>query len=229
MNVYILHIETSTKICSIALSSGHELLESRDILESMNHTALLTPAIEQLMKTTGIRLNALAAISVSSGPGSYTGLRVGSSTAKAIAYTLQIPILAVPTLLSLATAVFNKYPDMEVAMPMLDARRNEVYTALYDRKLNELVPMSSMILDQIHWNDMLPTGKSVICCGEGSMKPGMAPARKGLAIDSSIQCKAAYLVEPALRLFAGGQYSNPMHFVPFYLKPPNITQGKEIT
>ena len=227
--MYILHIETSTRTCSIALSRGQELLGAVDIADSMNHTALLTPAIERLMKTAGLRLADLGAISVSAGPGSYTGLRVGSSTAKGIAYALQIPILAVPTLLSLAQAAFHNHPEAEIVMPMMDARRNEVYTCVYDRNLNELIPVSSIILDQIEWGDLLPTGKKVICCGDGSNKLDGLMTGKDIIIDSSIQCQAIYLIAPALELIARHIYSDPMHFAPFYLKPPNITQPGKIS
>ncbi|HUR32091.1 MAG TPA: tRNA (adenosine(37)-N6)-threonylcarbamoyltransferase complex dimerization subunit type 1 TsaB, partial [Saprospiraceae bacterium] len=127
--MYFLHIETSTKICSVAISQDLELIGSLDLTEGMNHTALLAPSIEELLRLTGIQLSELGAISVSSGPGSFTGLRVGGSTAKAMAYSLQIPILAVPTLLSLAVAASKNYPEADCLMPMLDARRNEVYTS----------------------------------------------------------------------------------------------------
>lgn len=221
--MYILHIETSTKICSIAISHERELVGWLDLVEGMNHTALLAPAIDQLMKSKGISPSDLSAISISSGPGSFTGLRVGSSTAKAMAYSLQIPILAVPTLLALAGAVAHKYPEAELIMPMLDARRNEVYTSLFNQDLEELIPVSSLILEEGVLKDLIPVGKKAILCGDGAAKVDADSLNENTMIDRSIHCSAIHLVEPAHRLWMLREYRDPMHFVPFYLKPPNIT------
>src|SRR6187431_1856868 len=100
--MYILHIETSTAVCSVALSRDRTLVAFLDLEEGMNHTAQLSPIISQLIQSASIKPTDLGAIAVSSGPGSYTGLRVGSSTAKAMAYSLGIPLIAVPTLITLA-------------------------------------------------------------------------------------------------------------------------------
>ena len=224
--MYILHIETSTRVCSIALSNESEVIGSLDLLEGMNHTALLTPSIDQLLNSKGLVPSDLSAISVSSGPGSFTGLRVGSSTAKAMAYTLGIPILAIPTLLSLAGAAIKQYPEADWIMPMLDARRNEVYTTVYDRSLQELIPVSSLILEKEVLKSLIPSEIKAILCGDGAIKvdPGSIPPKT--RIDQSVHCSAIHLVEPAHRLWALRQYSDPMHFVPFYLKPPNITKPR---
>ncbi len=223
--MFILHIETSTKICSIAMSKGGDLVASIDLTEGMNHTALLAPSIDSLFESISIKPKDLIAISVSSGPGSYTGLRVGSSTAKAMAYTLKIPILAVPTLTALAHAAFECHPQADLAMPMLDARRNEVYTSLLDREFNVIIPASALILEKNVLADLLPKGKVIICCGDGAEKV-IDPDIEGFMKDQSIQCRAAHLILPAYDLFTRHEFSDPLHFVPFYLKPPNITQPR---
>lgn len=222
-NTYILHIETSTKVSSVAISKGSEIIGFLDLKEGMNHTALLVPAIDQLMKTNLLLYNQLAAISVSSGPGSYTGLRVGSSTAKAMAYSLGIPILSVPTLLALANAAFGKHPDTQLVMPMLDARRNEVYTAIYNPDLQEIVPVSSLILEKKLLSELITTEKKIVICGDGAAKVAKDIAGDRIHIDPSILTSAAHLISPALRMYRDHHYSDAMHFVPFYLKPPNIT------
>lgn len=227
INMYILHIETSTKICSIALSRGENVVGSIDLLEGMNHTALLAPAIDQLLTSKGLLPGQLEAISVSAGPGSYTGLRVGSSTAKAMAYTLQIPILAVPTLLSLAGAAFERYPHAELAIPMCDARRDEVYAAIYDRQLNEVVPVSALILHK-DLDDFLPVSKLIVLNGEGAAKLNLNPSDT-IIIDTTIQCNAVHLVKPARAMMTNREWSDALHFVPFYMKPPNITKQKTLT
>src|SRR5687768_8833714 len=144
--MYILHIETSTSACSVALSRGRNVLDSIHLKEGMNHTALLAPSIEKLLKSNNLKTKDLEAVSISSGPGSYTGLRVGASTAIGMAYSLKIPILEIPTLTSLAKMAFDKYPGIGLVMPMIDARRNEVYTALFDRSLKIRFPVTSIIL-----------------------------------------------------------------------------------
>ena len=223
--MYILHIETSTAVCSVALSDGPEVLEVIDLMEGMNHTALLTPLISQLLMSTSKSPSDLKAISVGSGPGSYTGLRVGSSTAKAMAYSLDIPLIATPTLLALASGAFDAHSDCDLAVPMLDARRNEVYTAVYDRNLNEIIPPSSLILETEALELLLPKGRRIVFCGEGAAKLNVDI--QGSRIDAGIRCSARHLVKPAFRSYIEQQHSDPVRFVPFYLKPPNITQQKK--
>jgi len=225
--MYILHIETSTGICSVALSQGRRILACHDMEEGMNHTAMLAPAIEVIMKEADLTPADLSAIAVSSGPGSYTGLRVGSSTVKAMAYSLGKPILSVPTLEALAKAAFDRHPESEYALPMIDARRKEVYAALFDRSLNEIWPVSSVILDEEFFLKGLPSSGKIIACGDGSAKIGdLALVAPHLTVDAMIRCSAGHLVPLAVYLFEKEKFDNPLHFVPYYHKPPNITEPK---
>jgi tRNA threonylcarbamoyladenosine biosynthesis protein TsaB len=226
--MYILHIETATAICSVALSNGPELVAYRDLVEEMNHTATLTPAIDELLKAVSIQPGNIGAISISSGPGSYTGLRVGSSTAKAMAFSLEIPIIAVPTLTALASAAFLAIQDVDLVLPMIDARRKEVYTGLYDRAGQEIWPVSSVILDEKFFSEVLAGKGQVVCCGDGSLKIGeMAPLDKNLQVEKEILCSARHLVAPAWDLFQQGNIREALHFVPYYMKPPNITVPRQ--
>jgi tRNA threonylcarbamoyladenosine biosynthesis protein TsaB len=223
--MYILHIETSTSICSIALSQHQTILASEDMREGMNHAAILAPAILRMLQSANLEPADLAAIAVSSGPGSYTGLRVGSSTAKGMAYSLGIPLIAVPTLLALAKAAFERHPDAQYALPMLDARRMEVYTALYDRELNEIQPVSSVILQEEYFKNSVPSTGVVVSCGDGCLKIGeLADVVKNLQVDTSIESSAAHMVSLAVDMYHKGNFRDPLHFVPSYLKPPNITE-----
>lgn len=227
MYMYILHIETSTGICSVALSQGRQILACHDMEEGMNHTAMLAPAIEAMMKEAALAPADLSAIAVSSGPGSYTGLRVGSSTVKAMAYSLGKPLLAVDTLKALAKAAFDKHPEAEFALPMIDARRKEVYAALFDRSLYEIWPVSSVILDEEFFLKGLPPSGKIIAVGDGSVKIGdLALLVPDLVVDPGIRCSARYLVPLAMDLFEKETFENPLHFVPYYHKPPNITEPK---
>ena len=223
----ILHIETSTKICSVALSHGRTVLGSIHLNEGMNHTALLTPSIDQLLQSNNIETGDLTAVSISSGPGSYTGLRVGASTAIGMAYSLKIPILEIPTLTSLAKIAFDKYPATDLVMPMIDARRDEVYTAVFDRKLNIRFQVSSFILGDNLWDDVGVSGEMVVFCGDGSPKmEAWIKGTKGI-IDPSIESNALNMVELAFEKYNAGEFSDPFRFVPFYLKPPNITKPRQ--
>jgi tRNA threonylcarbamoyladenosine biosynthesis protein TsaB len=225
-NIYILHIETSTKICSVALSRGKEIVDFLDLAEGMNHAALLAPSIDRLLQSTTLHPGELSAISISAGPGSYTGLRVGSSTAKAMAYALKIPLLPIPTLYALAHAALKLYPQATMVMPMLDARRNEVFTALYDKDMKEIIPVSSMILEKEVLSNLLSRDQLLVFCGDGSGKLEETMIPSNSVIDRSILSSAVHLAEPAFEMFLGHRYSDVMHFVPFYLKPPNITKPR---
>jgi tRNA threonylcarbamoyladenosine biosynthesis protein TsaB len=226
--MYILHIETSTSICSVALSHGKDLIAFEDMTDGMNHTALLVPAIERLLLSAGIGTKALSAIAVSSGPGSYTGLRVGSGTAKAMAYALNVPLIGVSSLLALARAAFDQYPEAKWALPMIDARRKEVYTILYHRSLEEKWPIRSAILNEAFFKEEIQAEGKIIACGDGALKIGLLSALcPGLQIDSKILGSARHMVGPAWDAYSNGETQDPLHFVPYYLKPPNITQSKK--
>ena len=227
--MYILHIETATKICSIALSFKDELIAWRDHADSMNHTAVLAPMIEQLLRENNVKMSDLEAISLSSGPGSYTGLRVGGSTAKAFAYTLDIPLISVPTLDSLANAALGLHPHIDYFMPMIDARRDEVYTSMYSREKEAVWPLQALKINQDLIENQLIKDGIILCCGDGAHKvtPFLTPDVR-VVVDESILTSARHLVQPAYVRFQQEQLEDPMHFTPYYIKPPNITKAKNL-
>lgn len=225
--MYILHIETSTKVCSVALSDNTRLLKMVELREGMNHTAILAPSINDLLNECGVEPLELKAISISAGPGSFTGLRVGSSTAKGMAYALGIPILSVPTLWALAAAAFKKYDDAERVMPMIDARRMEVYTSVYKKDGSLEREVGSYILEEGKIEDLFSGSDKVIICGDGAKKVDLGAVSEKLIVDHSIQSSAVHLIEPAYRLYMEGKFSDSVHYVPFYLKPPNITKPRD--
>jgi tRNA threonylcarbamoyladenosine biosynthesis protein TsaB len=226
--MYILHIETSTAVCSVALSRNGSMVALHETREGMNHTALLAPFIQQILESVSLKPEALGAIAVSSGPGSYTGLRVGGSTAKAMAYSLGIPLVAVPTLESLAGAIFEKHPGATYALPMIDARRKEVYTALYDHTLKEVWPVSSVILTEDFFLEKVAGLEQLYIGGDGAVKVAeMGALGQTLRVDVEIECSARHQIASTLDRIAQGKVVDPMHFVPDYLKPPNITVSKK--
>src|SRR4030095_2576582 len=133
-----------------------------------------------------------------------------------------------PTLTSLADAVCVKYPQAEWALPMLDARRNEVYTSLFDRDLKQVVPVSSVVLDEESLMDLLPETGTVVSCGDGAFKLKHMTARfPKLLLSLDLKSSARHLIGPAMRKLSAAEFSDPMNFVPNYLKPPNITQQRK--
>jgi tRNA threonylcarbamoyladenosine biosynthesis protein TsaB len=225
--MYIIHIETSTKICSVALSRDDQVLDTLDREDQMNHTALLSPMVELLLRQNHLSVRDLGAVSVSSGPGSYTGLRVGGSTAKAMSYSLGIPLISVPTLEALSSAAFQLNGSASHALPMIDARRDEVYTTLYDREWRMLWPVQSMLINSQFHEVNLADFERVICCGDGAFKtkPFLA-GRPNLVLEEGLVCRAAHLVKPAWKRWEQNAVADPLHYVPEYLKPPNITQPR---
>ncbi len=168
----ILNIETSTSVCSAALTAEGMVLTHRENSDGRNHAALLSDFIKHCLDFAREKEMDLEAVAVSMGPGSYTGLRIGLSEAKGIAYALGIPLIGINTLELLATEAMFEYADLqgdELFAPMIDARRMEVYTAVYDMALQPVLGQQPLILDAGSYSDFL-AGNRVIFCGDGSVK-----------------------------------------------------------
>ena len=155
----ILNIETSTEVCSVSISKNGELLCMKETVEGMSHSQLLTVFIEELLAENNLELNQLDAVAVSKGPGSYTGLRIGVSVAKGLCYGLDIPLLSVNSLeiMGKHSALHLDQYSNENALfcPMIDARRMEVYTALYNSKGEEIKPISAEIIEDNFLSEFL--------------------------------------------------------------------------
>jgi tRNA threonylcarbamoyladenosine biosynthesis protein TsaB len=226
--MYILHIETSTKVCSVALSREDQVISWEDKGDAMNHTALLAPMIAGILNKNNLTANDLGAISISSGPGSYTGLRVGSSTAKALAYSLGIPLIAVPTLEALSFAALEAHDSVSDVVPMIDARRDEVYAAIYNRDLQIQWPDHAIRVTGSFMEEYLTPLRKAVCCGDGSFKvKSFLPGFPNLVVDEAIICSARNLVKPSWSRICNKETEDVLHFIPRYLKPPNITQPRK--
>ena len=151
----ILSIETSTTVCSVALTDNGANLHDLKLYEEQSHSTHLTLLIGDLLSQSKKEMKDLDAIAVSEGPGSYTGLRIGVSTAKGLCYTLGIPLIAVATLKAMAFEVKQKFNGKMSLVPMLDARRMEVYTATYSLDLKEEEELRPLILDETSFNETL--------------------------------------------------------------------------
>ncbi len=214
---FILHIDTSLETASVCLTKDKEVLQIRFNKEQTGHAAWLHPAIDMMMKSSGIAFSVLQAIAVCNGPGSYTGLRIGMSAAKGFCYALQIPLLTVSSLQMLALAVQNGQTD--IIAPLIDARRMEVFTALYDNRLQELSPPRVMILDADSFSDSLKE-KKIIFCGDGikKLKPLISsPNAYYSEKTADASCLAGLAHEKfLLEQFTDLAYSEPMYLKDFY-------------
>jgi len=218
-NPLILHIETSTELCSVALSSGVNCLDIRENREGRNHAALLTIFIDDLLKTNNVHANQLDAVAFSSGPGSYTGLRIGLSTAKGMCYGGNIPLIAVSTLqiMSMGFALQNDIPDSALLCPMIDARRMEVYTAMYDKNGQTIKDVSAEIITEqsfVSWLDK----SQIYFFGNGAAKCRSTITHSNAVFTENFSHSALYMIQPALQAFNNEKFEDLAYFEPYYLK-----------
>lgn len=214
----ILSIETSGAACSAALSQGCSVIGTIAIDDSNRQSSMLVPAIESLFQKCSMKMSDCDAVAVSGGPGSYTGLRVGVSTAKGICYGLGKPLIAVPTLeILLAEAMETpECAGAEYYVPMLDARRMEVYQAVYDKEGRCVQEVSAKVLDAASYGDLLAAGK-VVFIGTGAAKYRDAFAHPdGIYVPAAP--KAAFMASAARAAYEAGRFEDVAYFEPFYLK-----------
>jgi tRNA threonylcarbamoyladenosine biosynthesis protein TsaB len=215
----ILHLETGTAVCSVALSRGDTLLAIKENDEGRAHARLLAVFIDALLREQHYTANDLAAVAVSEGPGSYTGLRVGVSTAKGICYGSRKPLIAVGSLQSLAALAIVKglLPTPgALIVPMIDARRMEVYTAVFDATGQPLTPTTADIIDANSFADLL-SQRHVLFVGDGAEKCRAALTHPH-AHFAPLPASAAGMVGLAAKAFAQQQFADVAYLEPFYLK-----------
>ncbi len=222
----ILLIESSTEICSVAVSDGERLLSCTEAGAAYDHAARITLLIAEAMELAGYGLRDLNAIAVSAGPGSFTALRVGLSTAKGICYALQKPLIAVDTLAALAAAEIRAQGGMQaVYCPMIDARRMEVYTAFYRETGEELKAPHALVVNNGSFDEYLSQGEKIVLSGNGAAKCKAVLDQPGILFTETV-CHAGMLAGPAFAAFTEGRFADLAYTEPFYLKPPNITTPK---
>ena len=223
----ILNIETATEICSIALGNDEQLLAIRESDAPYQHTSQITLLIEDCLKEAGVGLEDLDALAVSRGPGSYTALRVGSATAKGICYALNKPMIEVDTLQAIAWGTYQKEQLEAWYCPMIDARRMEVYMAVFDEKIQQVRAPEAVIVDEQTLDSWLEKGGKVVCSGNGAEKcKDLWPDRNVLF--SEVRCSALHMLSLAANSFRQQDFVDKAYYTPFYLKPPNITTPKKI-
>jgi tRNA threonylcarbamoyladenosine biosynthesis protein TsaB len=235
----ILCIETATEVCSVALAREQNLLEIRESSTRNVHSAMLTVFVDEIIKSSGVKFGDLDAIAVSMGPGSYTGLRIGVATAKGLCYALDKPLIAIPTLQSMAVGInyelkiknYEFHPDNQIPKskienrkskilfcPMIDARRMEVYSAVFDHGGKEVREVRAEIIDEFSFQEFL-ADNHVVFGGEGAdkCKPLLADHPNALFLDG-FQASARFMAPLVSEKFREKQFENLAYFEPFYLK-----------
>lgn len=215
----ILCLDTATDICSVALTRAGEVVAYRENSDGNSHARILLPFVEEVLKEAAVKPQELAAVAVSMGPGSYTGLRIGTSTAKGLCYALEIPLIAVPTLQIIAAGASKNLTDTQdvTFCPMLDARRMEVFTALYDNNLQPLNDVAAVIVDETTFAETLAK-KVTVFCGNGAEKCRPLYESQTNAIFDPTPVTARNMAGIALKKFTEKQWEDLAYFTPLYGK-----------
>jgi tRNA threonylcarbamoyladenosine biosynthesis protein TsaB len=214
----ILLLETATSSCSVALSENGKIIAVKEANERNIHASHITLFIEELMINTGKKYSDLKAVAVSKGPGSYTGLRIGVSTAKGLCYALDIPLLGIDTLEAMASGLLSKtdIQDPDLLIPMIDARRMEVYTGIFQKDLKIIEPVSAKIVDASSFDQF--EGRNLVLFGDGAGKfKELFSGQNNIRFIDFIN-SAEDLNFLAWRKFSNGETENVAYFEPFYLK-----------
>lgn len=229
----ILVIETSTEICSVALTVDGLLLDMIESKEGQNHAKLVTVFAEDLLKRNNLSSKNLAAVAVSKGPGSYTGLRIGVSTAKGICYALQLPLIAVGTLEAMTHHVVLHRTTLGVPenrnilfCPMIDARRMEVFSMLFDARGSVVRPISAVVVDELFLAQELKEN-IVVFFGNGAEKCKNVITSAHAVFIGNIEASAKYSCDLAWQLYNKNQFEDVAYFEPFYLKDFVATVSKK--
>ena len=213
----ILSIETSTRVCSIAIHQNQELIASSNLFQEKSHSSKLSTLIDQLLKNSEITYKDLSAVAVSKGPGSYTGLRIGISTAKGLCFTIGIPLISIDTLEALAKSQLNHFKDDSLLCPMIDARRMEVYCAVFNRELNYIIPSKPKIIDENSFSEILQENK-LLFFGNGSEKiKDIISSENAIWIDN-VNPSADSIGELAVIKYNKKSFEDLSYFEPAYLK-----------
>lgn len=217
--VHILHIETSSELCSVALSINDKCIDLELSNEKNAQSTLLTVMIDDILKRNNLSANQLQAVAVSKGPGSYTGLRIGVSTAKGLAFALDIPLLSVDTLKCIAQKAKEQIADTDkyIIASVSDARRMEVYYGFYDQHCNSLSPVNTEILEVDSFASMLNASKTYFV-GSGAAKSSEIITHKNAHFLLNIQATADAMVHEAYLNYTQQKFEDIAYFEPFYLK-----------
>lgn len=219
----ILCIETATGLCSVALCDGNRVIALKESAEGRSHASLLTLFIRDLLRGAGIRASDLNAVAVSKGPGSFTGLRIGVSAAKGIAYAVAIPLIGIDT----AYSMFHGFQDFaaerynftsdDLFCPVLDARRMEVYSAIYDHEGKIIRELKAEIMNNDSFSGYAGSSR-LFLFGDGAEKCKNVIKRENIVFETDYRISASSMCKPAAEAFSEQHFEDVAYFEPFYLK-----------
>ena len=221
----ILCLETSTAVCSVALVENGKVIALRESLDGQNHAEKITIFIDEVMKEANVSYRNLDAVATSMGPGSYTGLRIGVSTAKGLCYAMEKPLIAIDTLAAMAwgfrDAETQRRRDAEstdILCPMIDARRMEVYSAFFNEKLERISETNAIVIDENSFMEM-KQNSHLYLFGDGADKlASLFENDENITVVEKFHCSAAYMAELADKAFKNNDFVDTAYFEPFYLK-----------
>lgn len=227
----IINIETSTEACSVALTGDCSLLANFEERTGRKHAEVLSGFIRQALDAAKAQERKVEAVAVSIGPGSYTGLRIGLSEAKGLAYALGVPLIGIPTLQIMATNVMFNHHGINLESrfaPMIDARRMEVYTCVLDMWLKELMPTQPLILDENSYREFLDRGP-LLFMGNAIEKARTVINHPNAVWIEGIQPLAADMLALSEKAFRAGDFLDLAYSVPTYLKDFQATKPCKLT
>ncbi|HLO89696.1 MAG TPA: tRNA (adenosine(37)-N6)-threonylcarbamoyltransferase complex dimerization subunit type 1 TsaB [Lentimicrobium sp.] len=227
----ILAIETATRICSVALFDENRVIGLLESADENTHSSILHVLIDQLLHEHGLSIGDITAVAVSKGPGSYTGLRIGVSAAKGFCYAKNIPLIAINTLESMATGMKEKVTgqipgngigsdqqsERSLYVPMIDARRMEVYSAVFDPQLQMIRETEAEIITADSFAGLRKT-HTLILAGDGADKCKDILKGENIKYLEGFNASAAYMLQPCIKAFKSQRFENVAYFEPFYLK-----------
>jgi tRNA threonylcarbamoyladenosine biosynthesis protein TsaB len=222
----ILNIETSTTVCSVSISKDGKVLNFRESSDEKSHAKMVTVFIDELVKEQNLAFSDFDAVAVSMGPGSYTGLRIGVSTAKGLCFAKDLPLIAINTLQSMANGIINKIENGEleiegfensILVPMIDARRMEVYSSFFDSKGNTVRDIKAEIIDEESFKEALEK-QQMIFFGDGSEKITETVIHKNAIFIKDINTSSLPMAGLSELAFKNNNFKDVAYFEPFYLK-----------
>ncbi len=221
----ILHLETSTEICSIAISASQQIVGEATEMSGFAHSAKGTLMIQECLQQAGLHVSDLDAVSISEGPGSYTGLRVGFAMAKGLCFAHDLALICIPTLQALAYGALKENKDA-IITPMLDARRMEVYAESFDANMQSVSSLEALVLDENSVAERYYKNERNIFIGDGAHKISdwLRPEKDEIL---GTLCHASYQMDMAAEMYLKKEFRDIAYSRPLYLKPPNITVSKK--
>lgn len=213
----LLSIETSTSVCSVALHQDRRLIATLEVYQEYSHAAKLGVLVDEVVRLGEVGMGEISGVALSAGPGSYTGLRIGTSLAKGLCYALDVPLIAVPTLQIMAAMVGRINTEDAFLCPMIDARRMEVYSQVFDANLQAQERVQARVIDDRSLESYLNI-KPVIFFGNGAAKCKPVITHENARFLQDVNPAASQLGDLAYLKFEKDEVEDLVRFVPFYLK-----------